>query len=305
MGVDPHVVVDLHGARAPNGVEIDALEVFLGHFRAALREFDRDRRGTLAKRGGRPDARDAASSAFRLVEFRTGSGIATLEPARPAGEAADDMPFEDLADDLSLTNLRALLEAVCVGERLAAPVVEALGSARRAVGDDGSFGIKVADGRQAPRVVFDLKRMDELQHPAEQGDEKTLVLTGRLHMIEADQPGRRVAIRAQGGVDWTCSYPDHLHQLVTGLVERLVRVAGTGRLVTAATGRLRIEHLDLVPEHAQDALFSSEPVSLGQLRAEQGIDRPQGLAALVDLTWENDEEGQRFLEATLGATRPR
>jgi hypothetical protein len=32
------VVLELHGARAIEGVEIDALGTFIGHFRAALRE---------------------------------------------------------------------------------------------------------------------------------------------------------------------------------------------------------------------------------------------------------------------------
>jgi len=124
-------------------------------------------------------------------------------------------------------------------------------------------------------------------------------------MIEADQPGRRVGIRAQDGIDWTCSYPDDLHGIVTGLVEKIVRVEGTGRRVTASTGRLQVQRLELVPEHAQDSLFSVEPIPLGQLRAEQGIERPQGLAALVDPDWEDDEQGRRFLEATLGCSPPR
>jgi len=37
------VVLDLHGARAPRGVDIDALESFLANFRTAVREYARAR----------------------------------------------------------------------------------------------------------------------------------------------------------------------------------------------------------------------------------------------------------------------
>jgi len=60
--MDQRVVLDLHGTRALAGVEIDALEGFLRHFRTALREYDRWCRGTLARRGGHPDARDLAAT---------------------------------------------------------------------------------------------------------------------------------------------------------------------------------------------------------------------------------------------------
>ena len=295
------VVLDLHGSRARQGVEIDALEVFVRYFRAALRELDRDHRGTLPKRGGHPDARDAAASAFRLVSFRPGSGIATLEPARPMMPAADDLSLAGAGPDLSMTVLSALVETLESGERLAEPVVEALGNARRAIGEDGSFGIALTGAGKTRRVVIDEPLIRSLTQPDEQGQEQALTVIGRLHMIEVDQPGRRVGIRAQDGIDWTCTYPDGLHELVTRQVERLVRVEGEGQRITASTGRLRVHDLQPVPEHVQDPLFSIEPVSVERLRAEQGIHGPQGLAALVDPDWEDDEATRRYLEATLGS----
>jgi hypothetical protein len=121
-----------------------------------------------------------------------------------------------------------------------------------------------------------------------------------MHMIEAELPDRRVGIRAQDGIDWTCSYPDFMHPFVTTLIERLVRVEGTGRRVTPSTGRLSITRLDEIPEHAQDTLFTVEPTAVETLMEVQAVGAPQGLAALVDPEWEDDEEGRRFLEATLG-----
>jgi hypothetical protein len=295
------IVLELHGARARKGVDIDALESFIENFRAALREYFRAGHGDIAKRGGHPSARDAAAAAFRLVEFRTGSGIATLEPTLPGDGDVDGLALDDTGETLAVTTLRGLLDAIDSGERLPDPVVEALGSARRAIGDDGSFGVELggeADNRPPAKVVIDEDLVKRLQRPADDTQDATIRVTGRMHMIEVDPPNRRVGIRAQDGIDWTCSYPDEMHALVTTLIERLVVIEGTGRRVTPATGRLRIEP---IPEHAQDALFTVERVGVEQLRAEQAIDHPQGLDALVDDEWEDDEASRLFLDATLGS----
>jgi hypothetical protein len=61
--------------------------------------------------------------------------------------------------------------------------------------------------------------------------------------------------------------------------------------------------VDSIGEHAQDALFTLVPVAVEELRSEQGINGPQGIAALVDGAWKDDEESRRFLEATLGSTK--
>jgi hypothetical protein len=297
------VVLDLHGARAQQGVEIDAFEIFFQHFRAALREFFRASRGAIPRSGGRPVARDAAAAAFRLVEFRTGSGIATLEPALPGDLTAEDFML-DPGEALSITTLQSLLIAICADQRLSAPVVEALGSARRAIGDDGCFGVEISGSRQSPRVVIDQEGMKRLQRAEGGSQDAPTNVTGRLHMIEVDQPGRRVGIHGQDGVDWTCSYADEMHLMVKTLIERLVRAEGVGRRVTATTGRLAITRLEPISEHTQDVLFTVETVSLQQLLSEQQIDRPQGLDALVDEHWEDDEESRLFLQATLGSTRP-
>jgi hypothetical protein len=293
------VVLDLHGSRAKHGVDVDALEVFFEHFRAALREFDRAGRGEIPKKGGRPGAREAAATAFRLVSFRTGSGIATLEPLAP-GDLIEEEPTLEFGEPLSITTLTSLVEAIEQQSRLPPPVIEELNAARRAIGDDGSFGVAVSNDRKVSRVVIDAMCVKQMEEPQDYSLQTNVTLTGRMHMIEADLPNRRVGIRAQNGVDWTCSYPDHLHTLVTKLVERIVRVEGTGRMLTPATGRLSIEQLEPIPEHVQDRLFTFDTVSAEELRAEQHIDRPQGLDALVDPAWVDDDEGRRFLEATLG-----
>ncbi len=302
------VVLDLHGSRAREGVDIDALESFLTHLRAALREYWRAGQGEMPRKGGRPHQREAAATAFRLIEFQTGSGIATLAPATSAEVDDTDLLLDDAGEPLAVTTLRGLLDDVDADAGLPDPVVEALGMARRAIGDDGHFGIKLAGdrGRQVRKVVIDEEKVKRLQRAEPDEVEGTVTVIGRLHMIEAFPPNRRLAIKAQDGIDWTCTYPDHLHSVVTKLVERLVRITGHGRRVTAATGRLRIESLDPIPEHAQDPLFTQETVPVLRLQADQKVTRPQGLASLVDEEWtdEDDEKTRRFLEATLGETQP-
>ncbi|HEX5926555.1 MAG TPA: hypothetical protein VFY45_22185 [Baekduia sp.] len=51
----------------------------------------------------------------------------------------------------------------------------------------------------------------------------------------------------------------------------------------------------------QDALFSVETIPTAQLQQQQNVDRPQGLASLVDRWPDDDDEALRFLEATLGS----
>src|SRR4051794_34741952 len=105
------VVLDLHGARAQHGVDVDALEVFFEHFRAALREYDRAVRGDIPRKGGRPAAREAAATAFRLVDSPPGSGIATLEPIAP-GDLMAEAPTLELGEPLSIMTLKALVQAI-------------------------------------------------------------------------------------------------------------------------------------------------------------------------------------------------
>lgn len=293
------LVLDLHGARAREGVDIDAFETFLTHFRAALREFDRAGQGKIPRKSGRPAARDDAATAFRMVAFRTGSGIATLAPSLARSE--EDELALDAGEPLAVTTLVRMLDDIDAGRRLPRPVVEALSSARRAIGDDGSFGVALnGDHRNRPRLVIDRERIEHMSETTTPGDGVPLSVTGRLHMIEADPPNRRVQVRGQDGTDWTGTYPDHLHELVLGSIECIVRVSGTGRRLTPATGRLQIDEIDPIPEHPQDALFSVEPISAAQLRKDQRIDRPQGLTPLSDRWPDDDDEALLFLETIFG-----
>jgi hypothetical protein len=293
------VVVELHGSRARAGVELDALENFIEYFRRALRDFDRQRRGEMVGRGGHPDVRDAAATAFRVVKFRTGSGILTLEPATPPTDLDEHGLLDDVEHRATAT-LRELLDAVSTGDLLSPQVLEALANATRSMGDDGKFAVK-PPGRRRP-VVIDESRLERLRAPSST-ESTTLSVTGRLHLIEVDEPMRRVAVKAPDGVDWSCLYPLELKPVVMGAVEKIVRVGGRGRKITPLSGRMEVERIEVVPEYPQDELFTTVAVPAAELEHRQGISAPQGLAALSDPDWEDDEAAKRFLEATLGETR--
>ncbi len=298
---DERIVLDLHGSRADKGIEVDALETFFDNLRRALRDFDRDRRGEMVGRGGHPDSRDAAVGAFRLVKFRIGSSILTLEPTRkPPPKAASGDALE-LADQHRATaTFSALLDAVEAREHLTPTVIDALGSATRALGDQGRFGVKLPGRKNKVRITPDL--LESLRH-VDANETHDVTITGKMHLLEVAEPMQRVGIKAPDGVDWTCSYPPPLKPAVMSGMDKLVHVRGRGRKVTPMTGRMDLHSIEVLPEFPQDELFTAEPVAEDELRARQGITEPQGIAAVIDSDWEDDDASKRFLEATLGEIR--
>jgi hypothetical protein len=56
---------------------------------------------------------------------------------------------------------------------------------------------------------------------------------------------------------------------------------------------------DAVPEFEQTSLFTGAPLALTELMRLQGVRGPQGLAALADPEWEDNEQSDLFLEALL------
>ena len=84
------ITLRLGGSRAEHGVSLTDFENFIDSFLAALRDYDRGRRGEPMRKSGHPDRRAEAVTAFRLVRFAPGSGIATIEPERLM--SSDDQP---------------------------------------------------------------------------------------------------------------------------------------------------------------------------------------------------------------------
>jgi hypothetical protein len=295
-GLSEHaVILDLHGSNAPRGIELDAFQSFLDHFRRALREWERaktarDRIG----RAGRPGGLTETLTGFRLVRFREGSGHAALEPVEQyAGEST-------MGEPAPTRNLRSLLAAVEVGE-IIAPVASALDKARKAIGDDGLFGVRVRS-QPGRRVPIDWQTIERLQAAAISEpvpDDVELSVSGVLHLVEVYEP-LHVVIRAPDGVDWTCEYDPSLEPEVLRSVKSLVWATGSGRRTGANTGSLRLRTIQRVPTPEQTSLFTLLPIPADELARQQGIHGPQGLEALGDPDWADDEHDRAFLAYILG-----
>jgi hypothetical protein len=295
---DQSVIIDLHGSKATRGVELDGFQRWLEHFRRALRDFERSRspRREQVKRTGRPGPVSDLATAFRLVEFRIGSGIATLEPV--------DMPDADQLDMAhpeapAIRNLRSLMESVEAGSVNRA-VVEALEDARKSVGDDGSFGIKL-DKRKNGKTTIDSETIERLGSASKETPPALTEMTvsGLLHLIEVEEP-ECVAIRDRSGIDWLCTFEPELEAKVLRLVKSIVWATGTGGLTTPRSGKMHLREIREVPRYEQSSLFTFERVPLEELEAEQGIAEPQGLAAVQDPEWADDEQDRAYLALVLG-----
>jgi hypothetical protein len=144
------ITLDLHGRRARRGIDLDALQTFVEQFRRALREFERARSGrSPVPRTGRPDSVAEHVTAFRLVSLAPGSAIAVLEAAPSEGDEPE-LPLGPVPT-AALANLRSLLEAIDRASALDPVVIGALDRARRALGDDGRFGVRLPD--RAPTLA--------------------------------------------------------------------------------------------------------------------------------------------------------
>jgi len=289
---DNQITLTIKGARAERGVSLSDFESFIDNFLAALRDYDRAGRGEPTRKSGHPDRRAEAVTAFRLVGFQTGCGVATIEPELVSDD--DQLPVGDVP--LSLATLRALAEDLAAERTVPEPVLEALGKACRAVGADGSVAIEIADGGTRSIVVDSglLDRMALAESTA--GEEEVRTVSGRLHLLDLEPD--RLGIRTANGVEWSCRYPEALEERVKSLLDRIVWVEGSGKLISPLRGAMTIERIEPV-DVEQSALFTAAPVDEEELLARQGIAAPQGLGALSDPEWD-DETDHAYLTALLG-----
>lgn len=289
---DHQVVLELYGEKASRGVELDSLEGFIEHFRRALREYER---WTTAHeeeigRSGQPKARTKRSTGFRLVFFKTGSGLATLEPT----EAVEEDERLVAQEPPSLRNLRSLMEAVAEARPLSPPVVQSLAGARKSLGSEGRFGTRLPHQDDEPFYVdaAAIARLEEAVQPEPEIEDLTVV--GKLHLLEFEEP-MRVEVRAGNGINWACTYGSELKPLVLSLSESNVRAHGEGRKTGPKSGTMELRGIEPLPEPEQTELFTVEQVPTASLERAQGITRPQGLAALQDPQWVDDEASREYL----------
>lgn len=294
---DQSITLRLEGSRATDGVSLPDFEKFIDSFLAALRDFDRSRRGESPKKAGHPESRAQAVTAFRLVAFRKGSGIATIEPdlTPPEGDTQELVEVEPI----QITNLKALLVTVEAESELPVPVSDALDRACQSVGEDGSLSVEVGDtesgGDDWRRVVIDAPRLARIRAntPASAELKSVSSVSGQLHRVDFEPD--RLAIRATDGVDWECSFPEELEEVVEKLVNRLVWAAGNGTLRSPRKGTMQLDRIESVDQGLQTALFSSDPAVDSDLAPDQGIVEPQGLDSFGFVEWGDSDEA--YLEA--------
>jgi len=290
---DNQITLTIQGARAERGVSLSDLESFIDNFLAALRDYDRAGRGEPTRKSGHPDKRAEVVTAFRLVRFQTGSGIATIEPDR-ATVNDDQLPVGDVP--LSLATLRDLVSDLGSEKSVPDPVVEALGKACRSVGHDGTFAIDMG-GTAGSRLVVDSDLLDRIARArSNPADEEVRSVSGRLHLLDLEPD--RLGIRTANGAEWSCRYPAELEERAKSLLDRIVWVEGSGKLTSLLRGSMTIERIESVDEVDQSPLFTVEPVDENELLARQGITVPQGLDAFADPEWE-DETDEAYLAALL------
>jgi hypothetical protein len=290
---DTKITLTIKGSRAQRGVSLSDFESFIDSFLSALRDYDRAGRGEPARKSGHPDRRAEAVTAFRLVEFQTGSGVATIEPELVSVED-DQLPVHDMP--VSLTTLRALAADLVAERPVPEPVLDALGKACRAAGADGSVCIELPDS-SAGALLIDggLLARVALANNTDAHDEIVRSASGRLHLLDLEPD--RLGIRTANGVEWSCRYPEALEQRIKHLLDRIVWVEGSGRLSSPLRGTMMIDRIEPV-DTEQSALFTIAPIDESDLLLRQGITAPQGLESLSDLEWD-DETDAAYLAALL------
>jgi hypothetical protein len=288
---DKQITLTIRGAYAQRGVSLSDFESFIDSFLAALRDYDRAGRGEATRKSGHPDRRAEAVTAFRLIGFQIGSGIATIEPELVAGDD-DRLPVADIP--LSFVTLTALAEDLQASRTVPESVLESLGKACRAAGPDGSFAIDVV-GLGSP-LVIDTRLLDRLAQATSVNERDVIAsVAGRLHLVDLEPD--RVGIRTAAGVEWACRYPEELEERIKGLIDRIVWVEGHGAMTSPLRGTMTIDRIEAV-ESEQSPLFTMTPVDEDVLLARQGIAGPQGLESLSDPDWE-DETDDAYLAALL------
>ncbi|HSS31747.1 MAG TPA: hypothetical protein VLL27_00515 [Solirubrobacterales bacterium] len=290
------ITLRLEGTRAKRGVALSDFETFIENFISALRDFDRDRTGRQTRKPGHPEARAEAVTAFRLVAFREGSGIATIEP--DLGDTENDGERMVEAEPIQVANLCSLLSVVEKEEPLPESVGDALEKAIRTAGDDGCLSVDFA-GRKADRfegrsVTIDLPRIKRIRSARETVPPKVVTsISGRLHQVDFEPD--RLAIRTSDGVDWSCDFSETLEQQVEALVNRLVWASGDGTLQSPQRGKMELIEIKGIEQGLQAGLFSGDPVSDEDLAAAQGVTGPQGLDAIAANEWTDEDDA--FLAA--------
>jgi len=284
------IKLELTGSRAAQGIGLTDLESFIQSFLRALRDYERSRRNAPMGRSGHPERSATAATAFRLTRLEPGSTIATLEPDLP------ETPGDELTLDAvpyPVANLLSLVEKL-ESDGLPADVGASLEVARGTLGGDGVISVVFPDRIRRRNATIDALALTRGKIDEDVEEALVTSISGRLHRLELEP--EKIGVRTASGVDWHCSYPERLQQRVMGLVGQIVSVRGEGYRTSPLCGTLMLQSIDPVEQGVQSTLFTAEQIDDTELLADQGISRPQGLAAL-----EPDEEWDELDDAYVAA----
>lgn len=295
---DDKITLKLEGEHAKKGVSLAAFESFVAHFVSALRYHYRSSRAEPTRKPGRPFTQEQMATAFRLVEFKTGSGIAVLRPPLATEEPSLVSELGDVPT-LAWANVAELIECAESGGTLDDAVVGELEAATKSLGPAGRFSIDYRSQGSVRKHTFrqedipSLRAVPVLESPREHS------ITGVLHAIDLEPD--KVGIRTPSGIDWSCRYPQELEDTVLALVGGRVWAKGLGKLGSARAGSLELTEIHAVAEYEQTELFTAAPVPLRDLMEQQGMGRPQGLNTFADPEWHEGKESDLFLQAVFDA----
>ena len=296
MATDDQVTLILEGERAREGVTLAAFESFVSHFLAALRYHYRATRAAEVRKQGRPLGDEDLATAFRLVAFRKGSGVAVLAPPIAAEES---VLTKQLPTTLAWDNLQSLVDTIDTERRLDPSVMSEIQAALKSLGRRANLSVEIVADGISRQYELNEDRLDSLRARWESNPdidtERTVV--GVLHAIDLEPD--KVAVRTPSGVDWTCEYSSAWEAEVLSLVGHRVWAHGVGRVTSGRSGVLRIDEIRPLPEAEQTRLFTSEPLPFDLLKTQQGIISPQGITLFIDPDWSDSDESESFLRALL------
>jgi len=288
---DTHHRIDLHitGERALDGIELVALDGFITHLLAALRDFDRYERGAETRKSGTPEAAAIASTAFRLVRLEAGSADATLVPIQQAEDLAlptGDPPRARIVFD-------KLLDAIQERRQLPREVATSLEGARKSCGQDGAFTVRTT-GREVAITRATIAAVT----PGDKDQAQVQAISGRLSRL-AESPDQAL-IRSPDGTEWVCSYEASLAPRLQTLWRTPVRATGEGRRTGPRRGAFQLDEVEPLVDGTQTQFFSPEHIPTDVLLEDQGIVSAQGLDALGAEHLFDDELEDAYLAAVFG-----
>ncbi len=291
MEKQPQVVVKVQGERATHGVLLGDFHKFWTELSRALRDYDRALNGEPLGPGGHPTSRATAVTALRLVRFRPGSGVLTLEPAVEEETPADELKLLDYPQTLPIDTLRGLFKGWSANT-LPKPVKGSLEDARRTFGQNGRLDVTVTTpGLDDETYTVGPSDEEIAELFADTADVPPGQVTGRLHLIDTEP--ERVGIRTTSGQEYRISYPASLAPMVKALIDQKV----IAWIDPHPKGSPVLLNLQPVIEPEQTNIFTLSPVPLETLMQWRNIAGPQGIHAVTNPEWQDDDQGEEFLRA--------